>query len=45
MRVPLLVQVAGAVLVTVGVGVALGYAVGLIVAGAALLAFGISEER
>lgn len=41
----LLIQVAGAVAVAVGVGWWLEPAAGVVAAGVALLAFGITEER
>jgi len=38
-------QIAGGALLVVGVGIAFGYALGLVVAGAALVAFGVALER
>jgi hypothetical protein len=38
-------QIAGGALLVVGVGLIFGYAVGIAVAGAALVAFGVALER
>ncbi len=38
-------QILGAAAVVVGIGFAFGYALGLVAAGAALVAFGVAVER